>query len=180
MSTPINETFDRRALCDLVAGRVADWRGLVPFAPDAVPACFGARVETGRKSWNAVEWGFQRFRGNGSESWFLDEGATVSFADLLLAPPSMSAAQMEAALGPAPWKRAVDFGEWLEAEPAGDAIDVQCRSEAVYAARGIAFLLCLTRDGTTRVRRIRAFPPVDQATYFRRFVKHGDVIWIDP
>ena len=180
MTAPNNEKPpppDTRALCDLLVGRVADWRGLVPFARDAVPACVGARVESGQKSWSYMNWQFQRFKGDGSESWFYDQDAAVSFAEILL-PPTMSAAQMEAALGRPPWTRKIRPGESLDPGRDDCGPDLTCDREAVYAARGIAFLL--TAGDPARVRRIRVFPPVDERTYGRTYVPRREIIWPDP
>lgn len=169
---------DTGSLCDLLAGRVAGWRGLVPFARDAVPACFGARVESGQKGWSYGDWQFQRFKGDRSESWFFDQDAVVSMADILLRPTTMSAAQMEAALGPPPCTREVELAESLGPGRDDCGPDVKCDHEAVYAARGIAFLL--TAGDAARVRRIRVFAPVDERLYWRRFVPRREIIWPDP
>jgi hypothetical protein len=165
------------ALCDLLVGHLADWRGLVPFSRDSIPTCFGTRVESGQKTWSYLDWQFQRFNGGHSDAWFFGQDATVSLVDIVLA-PTMDAAQMEAALGPPPWMREVTGDESLEPAFNDGGSDVRCDREAVYAARGIAFLL--TAGDAARVRRIRVFPPVDRRTYARRFVPRRSIIWMDP
>ncbi len=168
---------DEHALCALAAGQAAGWRGLTPFDRARVPACFGARAETGTVTLHDRDWGVQHFVSAVAETWLYDDGTAVALISVF---PSIShrIESLEEALGPAPWQRDVSFAERIErpALPPRTHYD----GELVYAGRGLAVLIAASADGTRGVHRLRGFAPTEAAAYFRRFVQERPVEWQDP
>jgi len=175
--TPRRAPPDERALCELAAGQAAGWRGLAPFDPAHVPACLGARAEASTLTLHDRDWRFQRYASPAAETWLYDDGNAVALIAVFPSSP-LPSGPLEAALGPAPWKREVTFAERLE-RPALPPL-THYEGEWVYADRGLAILVAARADGSRWVHRLRGFAPTEAGAYFRRFVQERPVEWHGP
>jgi hypothetical protein len=164
--------MDPNAICQLIEGRVEQWRGLGRLEHSQLPACVGERIGQGSIRFRLMLLAVDTYRSSSGDAevrvyWALN-GGLIELVDVkpLPAPAADSLLyRLDGAATTNVYSVEERAAANLEAPEDGSI------EEVIYADKGLAIAVARPPSGEAVVVRIRGFKPMSHEQYIDHYVR---------